>query len=84
MSIPDPESDDQLKQSHHYLKILFDNLKRDHPTPEIFDTLSMGMTHDVELAVSEEVPWSGSERRSSEPELPRSNHEPSDWIYRRR
>lgn len=53
MSIPDPESDDQLKQSHHYLKILFDNLKRDHPTPEIFDTLSMGMTHDVELAVSE-------------------------------
>ena len=53
MSIPDPESDDQLKQSHHNLKILFDNLKRDHPTPEIFDTLSMGMTHDVELAVSE-------------------------------
>ena len=53
MSIPDPESDSQLKQSHHYLKNLFDNLKRDHPTPEIFDTLSMGMTHDLELAVSE-------------------------------
>ena len=53
MSIPDPESDDQLKQSHHQLKILFDNLKRDHPTPKIFDTLSMGMTHDLELAVSQ-------------------------------
>ena len=53
MSIPDPKSDDQLRQSHRQLKILFDNLKRDHPAPKIFDTLSMGMTHDLELAVSQ-------------------------------
>ena len=53
MSIPDPKSDDQLRQSHHQLKILFDKVKRDHPTPKIFDTLSMGMTHDLELAVSQ-------------------------------
>jgi len=53
MSIPDPVSDDDLKRAHQKLKSLFDELKRCHPTPEIFDTLSMGMTNDLELAVIE-------------------------------
>ena len=41
MSIPDPVSDEDLKQSHQTLKSLFDELKQAHPAPEIFDTLSM-------------------------------------------
>ncbi len=53
MSIPDPVSDDDLKRAHQKLKSLFNELKRCHPTPEIFDTLSMGMTNDLELAVIE-------------------------------
>jgi uncharacterized pyridoxal phosphate-containing UPF0001 family protein len=28
-------------------------LKQSHPASEIFDTLSMGMTNDLELAVAE-------------------------------
>ena len=53
MSIPDPVSDADLKRSHQTLRSLFDELKQAHPAPEIFDTLSMGMTNDLELAVTE-------------------------------
>jgi pyridoxal phosphate enzyme (YggS family) len=53
MSIPDPVSDEDLKRAHQKLKSLFDELKQSHPAPEIFDTLSMGMTNDLELAVAE-------------------------------
>ena len=53
MSIPDPVSEDDLQRVHHQLKGLFEEIKADHPTPEIFDTLSMGMTNDLELAISE-------------------------------
>ena len=53
MSIPDPVSEDELKRAHRKLKSLFDQLKHDHPAPEIFDTLSMGMTNDLKLAVIE-------------------------------
>lgn len=53
MSIPDPLSNEDLKRSHQRLKSLFDELKHAHPAPEIFDTLSMGMTNDLELAVTE-------------------------------
>ena len=53
MSIPDPVSDEDLKRSHQTLRSLFNELKQAHPAPEIFDTLSMGMTNDLELAVTE-------------------------------
>ena len=53
MSIPDPVSDEDLKRSHQTLRSLFAELKQAHPAPEIFDTLSMGMTNDLELAVTE-------------------------------
>ena len=53
MSIPDPVSDEDLKRSHQLLRSLFAELKQAHPAPEIFDTLSMGMTNDLELAVTE-------------------------------
>ena len=53
MSIPDPVSDNDLQRAHQQLKVLFEEIKADHPTPEIFDTLSMGMTNDLELAISE-------------------------------
>ncbi len=53
MSIPDPGSDENLKRSHQTLRSLFDELKQAHPAPKIFDTLSMGMTNDLELAVTE-------------------------------
>lgn len=53
MSIPDPVSNDDLQRAHQRLKALFEEIKADHPTPEIFDTLSMGMTNDLELAISE-------------------------------
>ena len=53
MSIPDPVSEEDLKRSHQTLRSLFKELKQAHPAPEIFDTLSMGMTNDLELAVTE-------------------------------
>ena len=53
MSIPDPVSEDDLQRAHQQLRALFEEIKADHPTPEIFDTLSMGMTNDLELAISE-------------------------------
>ncbi len=53
MSIPDPVSENDLQRAHQQLKVLFEEIKADHPTPEIFDTLSMGMTNDLELAISE-------------------------------
>ena len=53
MSIPDPVSENDLQRAHLQLKALFEEIKAGHPTPEIFDTLSMGMTNDLELAISE-------------------------------
>ena len=53
MSIPDPVSENDLQRAHQQLRALFEEIKADHPTPEIFDTLSMGMTNDLELAISE-------------------------------
>jgi pyridoxal phosphate enzyme (YggS family) len=53
MSIPDPISEADLQRAHQQLKALFEDVKADHPKPAIFDTLSMGMTNDLELAISE-------------------------------
>ena len=53
MSIPDPVSESDLRSAHRTLKLLFDEVKSAHPSPAIFDTLSMGMTNDLDLAIAE-------------------------------
>ena len=53
MSIPDPVSESDLRSAHRTLKLLFDEVKSAHPSPTIFDTLSMGMTNDLDLAIAE-------------------------------
>jgi len=51
MCIPDPDQDDaQLRQSFAAMRELFEQLQPDYPT---LDTLSMGMSDDLELAIAE-------------------------------
>ncbi len=51
MCIPDPDQDDtQLRQSFTAMRELFERLQPDYPT---LDTLSMGMSDDLELAIAE-------------------------------
>lgn len=52
MSIPDPTDAHALAQSHQYLKTLFDGIQSSGRVSEQFDTLSMGMTNDLELAIA--------------------------------
>ncbi|MDB9862346.1 YggS family pyridoxal phosphate-dependent enzyme [Litorivicinus sp.] len=51
MSIPDPVSEESLANAHQSMKTRFDRIKARLPEPTIFDTLSMGMTNDLELAI---------------------------------
>ncbi len=53
MSIPDPTNKDCLKRAHQKLKEEFDQLKARHQDLKSFDTLSMGMTDDLSLAIAE-------------------------------
>lgn len=53
MSIPDPVDAEALGRAHHTLKTLFDASIVTHGLPDSFDTLSMGMTQDLELAIAE-------------------------------
>lgn len=52
MSIPDPENADALRRAHQDLKALFDGLRDSGRVVSDFDTLSMGMTNDLELAIA--------------------------------
>lgn len=52
MSIPDPADALALAQSHARLKTLFDEIQSSGRVSHQFDTLSMGMTTDLELAIA--------------------------------
>lgn len=54
MTIP-PQTKDRERSRTHFkeLKILFDRLKSKHPSKEIFQHLSMGMSADYEIAIEE-------------------------------
>lgn len=52
MSIPDPSDALELAQSHAHLKRLFDEIQSSGRASQQFDTLSMGMTTDLELAIA--------------------------------
>lgn len=53
MSIPDPVNDTALQRAHQDLHALFTKTRAGLKDPTHFDTLSMGMTHDLELAIAE-------------------------------
>ena len=53
MSIPNPTNESELCQAHQDLKQLFDNIKTNNPENGFFDTLSMGMTNDLDIAIKE-------------------------------
>ena len=53
MSIPNPTNESELRQAHQDLKQLFEDIKRNHPENGFFDTLSMGMTNDLGIAIKE-------------------------------
>lgn len=51
MTIPDPyQSEAELRATFQQMKHLFDELKQQH---QHIDTLSMGMSHDFEIAIEE-------------------------------
>jgi pyridoxal phosphate enzyme (YggS family) len=52
MSIPDPTHASHLKASHDQLFAAFTRLKSHVSDPAKFDTLSMGMTNDLQLAIA--------------------------------
>ena len=53
MSIPNPTNELELRQAHQDLKQLFDDIKTNYPENGFFDTLSMGMTNDLGMAIKE-------------------------------
>ncbi len=53
MSIPNPTNESELRKAHQDLKQLFGDIKRNHPENGFFDTLSMGMTNDLDIAIEE-------------------------------
>ena len=53
MSIPNPTNESELRKAHQDLKQLFEDINRDHPENGFFDTLSMGMTNDLNIAIEE-------------------------------
>jgi len=52
MSIPDPLDTEALIQSHRTLAALFERIRTSGRVSAQFDTLSMGMTNDLELAIA--------------------------------
>ncbi|MDX1635096.1 MAG: YggS family pyridoxal phosphate-dependent enzyme [Marinobacter sp.] len=58
MAIPDPaQSEGDLKQSFRALANALKHLKLAHPTLGPLDTLSMGMSEDLESAIAEGATW---------------------------
>jgi len=45
------DDENKIKKEFNSLKELFDQIKKEHPSWETFDTLSMGMTGDYPLAI---------------------------------
>jgi len=59
MAIPEPTEDEQLQRSRFAeLTRLFQEIRAELSTPQqaLFDTLSMGMSADLEAAVAESLP----------------------------
>ncbi|MGO1503265.1 MAG: YggS family pyridoxal phosphate-dependent enzyme [Marinobacter sp.] len=58
MAIPDPDqAEPGLRASFRKLANILKELKQDHPNAGPLDTLSMGMSGDLELAVAEGATW---------------------------
>lgn len=58
MAIPDPQQDDEgLRSSFHRLADALAELRRRFPDAGPLDTLSMGMSDDLELAIAEGATW---------------------------
>jgi len=58
MAIPDPQQDDQgLRSSFHRLADALAELRHRFPDAGPLDTLSMGMSDDLELAIAEGATW---------------------------
>ncbi len=58
MAIPDPQQDDEgLRNSFHRLAEALTELRRRFPAAGSLDTLSMGMSDDLELAIAEGATW---------------------------
>jgi pyridoxal phosphate enzyme (YggS family) len=58
MAIPDPDqSEDDLRASFRKLAEALEQLKREHPDAENLDTLSMGMSGDLEIAIEAGATW---------------------------
>lgn len=58
MAIPDPEqAEPELRASFHRLASTLEKLKQTYPKAGPLDTLSMGMSGDLELAIAEGATW---------------------------
>lgn len=58
MAIPDPSQPEaQLRQSFQRLASALENLRQEYPDAGPLDTLSMGMSGDLELAIAEGATW---------------------------
>ncbi|TVT34270.1 YggS family pyridoxal phosphate-dependent enzyme [Marinobacter vinifirmus] len=58
MAIPDPDQpESELRLSFRKLAGTLKNLKQDYPDAGPLDTLSMGMSDDLELAIAEGATW---------------------------
>ncbi|WP_417543062.1 YggS family pyridoxal phosphate-dependent enzyme [Marinobacter sp.] len=58
MAIPDPEQGESaLRESFRKLANILKELRRDYPEAGPLDTLSMGMSGDLEMAIAEGATW---------------------------
>ena len=58
MAIPDPEqAESALRESFHKLANTLGKLRQDYPDAGPLDTLSMGMSGDLEMAIAEGATW---------------------------
>jgi pyridoxal phosphate enzyme (YggS family) len=58
MAIPDPNQEDaNLRASFQKLADALEALRREHPDHQTFDTLSMGMSDDLEIAIEAGATW---------------------------
>jgi uncharacterized pyridoxal phosphate-containing UPF0001 family protein len=58
MAIPDPEqAESALRVSFRKLANTLKELRRDYPEAGPLDTLSMGMSGDLEMAIAEGATW---------------------------
>ncbi|GGE77178.1 UPF0001 protein [Streptosporangium jomthongense] len=58
MAIPDPgQSESELRESFRKVANLLKELRRDFPEAGPLDTLSMGMSGDLEMAIAEGATW---------------------------